>query len=316
MKFNKPKFWDLKKPTFIAYLLIPLTIFVRINNLLLNLKEKKQKNKIKTICVGNIYIGGTGKTPSTIKLYKILKKLRINVAVGKKFYKSQKDETIILNDQTNLIVEKDRKKIYQKAIKNHYDAIIYDDGLQDKNFCYDLQIVCFDTQKWVGNNFLIPAGPLREKIDSLKKYDCVFLKDKTMHMKKIIKFLKKINKNIKIFNTYLKIQNLDKLDKSSKYLIFSGIGNPDSFKKNLLTNKINIVKEITFPDHYDYTNQDIKRIKDQAKNIGAKIITTEKDYVRIPKMKRKNIDFLKVNLIMKSEKKFISYLKSKINEKY
>ena len=240
----------------------------------------------------------------------------MNVVVGKKFYESQKDEVIILNNKTELIAGKSRKKIYQRAIKKRYDSIIFDDGLQDKNFCYDLQIVCFDAQKFVGNNLLIPAGPLREKIDSLKKYDCVFLKDNTTNKIKVNKFLKKINKNIKIFNTYLKIQNLYKFNKSNKYLIFSGIGNPDNFKKILLKNKINIIKEIIFPDHYDYNNRDIKKIKDQAKHIGAQIITTEKDYVKISKIERKNINFLKVDLIIKNEKKFISYLKSKINEKY
>jgi tetraacyldisaccharide 4'-kinase len=315
MEFKKPKFWDLKKPNLFSYLLLPLTIFIRINNFFLNSK-KIQNQRIKTICVGNIYVGGTGKTPLTIKLYKILKKLRVNTVVGKKFYNSQLDETIILKNQTKLITDKSRTKIIQKAKNNNNDVVIFDDGLQDKNISYDLQIVCFDTQKYVGNNFLLPAGPLREKIESLKKYDCVFLKNESKNQKQIIHSIKKINKNIKIFFSYFKTNNIQKFRTSSKYLIFSGIGNPDNFKQHLLKNKLKIVKEIIFPDHYNYKRKDIKKIKDQAKRLKAKIITTEKDYVKVAKIDKKNIDFLTVELIIKNEKSFISFLKSKINEKY
>jgi tetraacyldisaccharide 4'-kinase len=315
MEFKKPKFWDLKKPNFFAYLLLPLTIFVRINNFSLNFSRKKQNQKIKSICVGNIYLGGTGKTPSTIKIYNLIKKFGTNVVVGKKFYKSQVDEAIILKKQTELILGKSRKEIIQKGEKNHNDVVIFDDGLQDRNILYDLKIVCFDAVKYVGNNFLIPAGPLREKINSLKKYDCIFLKDGNINKKKIIYPIKKINKKIKIFYTYFKIKNLEKFRKTSRYLVFSGIGNPDGFKQNLLKNKFNIVKEIIFPDHFNYSKRDIQKIKDQAKKLKAKIITTEKDFVKISKVDQKNINFLKVELMIKNEKDFIKFLKLKIYEK-
>ena len=84
MNINKPKFWDLSKPNFLAYTLLPLTIFIKISNFFLSLK-KIEKNKIKSICVGNIYIGEL-KTPTSIKIYKLLKKLDINQQL-KKFAK-------------------------------------------------------------------------------------------------------------------------------------------------------------------------------------------------------------------------------------
>ena len=199
MKFVKPKFWDLKKPNLIAYLLYPFTIFVRISNLILNLKKRKLNKNIKSICVGNIYVGGTGKTPTTIKIYEILKKLKIKTVVGKKFYKSQLDEIIILKKQTKLIIDKSRIKINLRAIKKQYNAIIYDDGLQDKTINYDLKIVCFDVQNWIGNNFLIPSGPLRENVNSLKKYDCIFLKGEKKKTNEIIKNIKRIKKKYKNF---------------------------------------------------------------------------------------------------------------------
>ena len=75
MNLNKPNFWDLKRPNLIAYMLMPLTIFVRINNFILNFKVKKKDQKIKSICIGNIYLGGTGKTPSAIKIYQIIRNI-------------------------------------------------------------------------------------------------------------------------------------------------------------------------------------------------------------------------------------------------
>ena len=193
MKIKKPKFWDLKKPNLTSYLLLPFTFPLIINNLFLKKKNKKIK-EIKSICVGNIYIGGTGKTPATIKLYEILKKLEPQICTGKKFYSNHEDEKVILEKKTNLISENNREKIIQTAIKEKQKIIIFDDGLQDKRLDYDLKFVCFDSENWIGNGKLIPAGPLRENISSLRKYDAVFLKDNDFHknIREIIKNIIKI----------------------------------------------------------------------------------------------------------------------------
>ena len=318
MKFKKPKFWDFKKPNFISYLLLPFTIPIRINNLLLKYKSPKKNNEIKLICVGNIYLGGTGKTPSTIKLFNICKDIYSNVCTGKKYYSSQVDEQILLKKKTNLICEEDREKVIKKALKSKIKIVIFDDGLQDKKICYNLHIVCFDIKNWIGNGFVLPSGPLREKLESLKKYDIVFLKgvDNNTDIQKITNLIKKLNTQIKIFQTYYKPLNLEKLDKKSNYLIFSGIGNPDSFREILTLNEINVVKEIILPDHNTYTNKEINDIKNQARNLNAKIITTEKDYVKLSEKDRFGIDFLEVDLIIEDERKLINFIKSEINEKH
>ena len=101
MIYKKPKFWDFCKPNLIAYLLLPLTIPIRINNFILNYKTKIKEEKVFTICVGNIYVGGTGKTPTTIKLYNLVKRLKHKVVTAKKFYKQEKDEQLLLSKQTN-----------------------------------------------------------------------------------------------------------------------------------------------------------------------------------------------------------------------
>ena len=316
MKLKKPKFWDLKRPNLISYLLLPLTIPLRINNLLLKYRSTKKANKIKLICVGNIYLGGTGKTPSTIKMFNICKKLNLNTSTGKKFRSNQLDEEIILKNKTNLICEKNRKKVVEKAIKNNFDVVIFDDGLQDRNISYDLKIVCFDSESWIGNGCLIPSGPLREKIDSLKKYDIVFLKGECFNEKKIFRLIKDQSPEIKVFQTYYEAVNLNKLNVKNNYLIFSGIGNPNNFRNTLIKNNFNIVDEIIFPDHYEYKQEDIDKIKLKAKKLNAKIITTEKDYVKISAKDTDNIDFLEIDLKIKNEEDLINFINPIINEKY
>ena len=314
MILNKPKFWDLKNANFISYLLLPFTLIVYLNNLFQSLKDPERNEGIKSICVGNIYLGGTGKTPTTLEIFKILTNLNFKVAIGKKFYPSQKDERIILKNNSNLIISKTRREILEKAKKSKYDIIIFDDGLQNKSIFYDLKIVCFDSQNWIGNGLLIPSGPLRENLNSLKNYDCIIVKENSKKKHEIINKIKKVNKRIKIFYSEVKIINLKRINKNEKYLIFSGIGNSDSFKNTLLENKINVIEEIIFPDHYNYKKQDIVKIKKRAIKIGAKILTTEKDFVKISKKDRKNINLIKINLNFKNKKNFINYLKLKIYE--
>ena len=310
MNIKKPKFWDFKKPNLISYLLIPFTIPLLINNFFLNKKNKKIK-EIKSICVGNIYIGGTGKTPSTIRLYEILRKIEPQICTGKKFYSNHEDEKIILEKKTNLICEDNREKIIQIAIKKKQKIIIFDDGLQDKKLDFDLKFVCFEAENWIGNGKLIPAGPLREKISSLKKYDAVFLKDSELN-ENVQEIIKNYNQNIEIFHTSYQIKNFHIFDLSKKFLVFSGIGNPKNFINILNKNNFKIIDQIIFSDHYNYKQEDIDFIKNRAKKINAEIITTEKDFVKISKFDNENINFLEIELKIENEKKLINFIKNKI----
>ncbi len=311
MKLKKPNFWDYKKPNFLSYLLLPLTIPIILNNLYLN-NKKKNTDKIKKICVGNIYIGGTGKTPLSIKLCQILNKLNYKSAIIKKFYNDQLDEQKLLSEKNKVYCFDNRNKSVSFAIKDDMEVLIFDDGLQDKSINYDLQFVCFNSEKWIGNGCLIPAGPLREKIESISKYDVIFLNGNEEDILEQKKTIKKNNSNIKIFETYYSPINIDKFNLEDKYLIFSGIGNPDSFKKTLIKNKINIIKEINFPDHYKYTSKDIDKIKVFAKNLNAKILTTKKDYIKIDEKDAYGIDFLEIDIIIKNENELIKFIKEQL----
>ncbi len=316
MIFKKPKFWDLKKPNFLVYLLFPLTIFFKINNFISSLITKKKFAEIKTICVGNLYVGGTGKTPTTLFLYNLLKKMNINSVTGKKFHDNQIDEQKFLKDNSNFILCSNRKEIVKKAIEMKFDMLIFDDGLQEKWIDYDIKFACFDSEKWIGNGHLIPAGPLREKINNLKNYHGLFLKtvNEELNLDYIYNITRDINPKIEIFVSKIEIRNIDKFDIDKNYIIFSGIGNPDSFRKLLLKNKFKIIEEITFPDHYDYQEIDISKIKSKANSKNAEIITTEKDFKRIPQNLKEKIGFLEIDIKIKDENKLIQFLKTKINE--
>ena len=314
MQFIKPKFWDLKKPNLLSYLLLPLTIPIRINNMLLDLKSKKKDERIKTICIGNIYLGGTGKTPTTIKLYQLLSQQGYEVLTANKNYKEHLDEKIILERKTETISSKNRLEIIDKAISMKKKILIFDDGLQDKKISYDIEFVCFDQKNWLGNGLLIPSGPLREKINSLKKYSCIFLKKDGEDTNAKTQLIKNINPNIKIFYTHFEPLNIDQFDKSKKYLIFSGIGNPQDFKNLLIKNELNIVDEIIYPDHYMYNENDINKIKKRANGLGAKIITTEKDYVKISQLDKEDINFLEINLLIENQEELTDFIKEKFHE--
>lgn len=312
MYLKKPSFWD-KQISILSYLLLPFTIFVRVNNFLNSKKKKYLSKKLKTICVGNIYVGGTGKTPTTIKLYDLIKKIK-NASTAKKYYLNQQDEEILLKRKTKFLTASSRKSILKLAEKKNIEVLIFDDGLQDNQIDYNFKFVCFDGDLGIGNGLLLPAGPLRETINSLKKYDVVFIK-KGNNLNNLIKLIEKHNKRIKIFITDYKVSKFSKFNRSKKYLIYSGIGNPHSFAKILKQNKVKIVDKIIFPDHHSYSNQDFNFILNKAKQNNAEIITTEKDYVKVPKKLQKKIKFLRVNLIIHNEKKLIKFLKLNLNDK-
>ena len=310
INIKKPEFWDFKKPNFLSYLLLPFTLPIRVSNFLLDNSFKIKAKKIFTICVGNIYVGGTGKTPTSIKLYKILNKLNLKVLIAKKYYPEQIDEIKMLKENASVISGKTRKIIIKKTY-NKANILIFDDGLQDKKIDYNLKFVCFDGKTWIGNGFLLPAGPLREELKSLKKYDGVFLKNSKSFD---IKIIKKINPKIKIFLSHYEITNLNKFNLSNNFLIFSGIGNPKDFKNILIKNNFKIIRELIYPDHFKYRYDDIISIKKLAKKLNAKIITTEKDFAKLSKKYKKNINFIKIDLKIKNEKNLINFIKYKLNE--
>ena len=305
MNFFKPKFWDKQQLTIQSIILYPFTYILDLRKLItIFIKPKKYLN-IKTICIGNIYLGGTGKTPLVDFMAKMLKK-KFKTVIIKKGHPSHSDEMRLLKKNNKVFFEKDREKSLKNAISKKFELAIFDDGLQDFKLKYDLRIVCFSSLLLAGNQLRIPSGPLREKLNNLRKFDAVFINGKNIN-RQFLKKIKIINPGIYIFSGEYMSSNYNKFKKNN-YLTFCGIGNPISFKNTLNKYRIKNKLNLTFPDHYNYSELEIKKIKDIAKLKKLKILTTEKDFYRIPIKLRKNINFLKINLKIKKLKEFEKFI--------
>ena len=313
MKLKKPKFWDYKKPSFFSYLLLPLSITIDLIAKI-NSKPKYPNSKIKTICVGNIYIGGTGKTSLTIKIKEILDKNNIKACFIKKFYPNQTDEQKLLSKNGTLFSNLKRITALDEAISEGFDVAIFDDGLQDSSIKYNMEIVCFNNLNWIGNGLTLPSGPLRESINNLKFYENVFLNGNEESLIAIKDQIKKINPNININSGKYTPLNIGEFDKDQNYLVFSGIGNHKTFVEMLKNNKLKIVNDLEYPDHYQYSKRDFDEIIINAKKYNAHIITTEKDYLRLENFNRNEIFYVKSSLDISDEKSLTNKL-IKLNEK-
>ena len=307
MNLKKPKFWDKQEPNFFSYILIPITIFFKI---IVSLKPKsKIKIKdIKTICVGNIYLGGTGKTSLAIKIKEILTKKNIKTCFVKKFYTNQFDEQNLLKSYGKLFVANKRIDALNQAVKENYEVAILDDGLQDYSINYDMNLVCFNTINWIGNGMTIPSGPLRESLNVLKNYNNIFLNGVNEDTLEIEKKALKINPNINIHKSKYIPKNLNEFNINSNYLVFSGIGNHKTFISMLKEHRFKIIKDLEFSDHYNFTDKDLDKIINLGKTLNCKVITTEKDYYRLDEKYHESIKFIKSELKLDDEEKLVKIL--------
>ena len=309
MKLKKPKFWNKGKSSILPYILLPLSILLQILNSANKLiSKKKSYQNIKTICVGNIYVGGTGKTSLSMKLYEIFSKKNIKTCFIKKDYSNQKDEQKILDNKGKLFKSKKRAQSLQEAIYKNYEIAIFDDGLQDHSINYDLTFVCFNNLNWIGNGFTIPSGPLRESFKTIKDHKNIFVTGNLTNLESIKKEILKINPQSNILTALYVPLNLNEFDKKEKYLVFSGIGNHESFVSMLKSNGLNIIKDLEFPDHYNYSDQIIYDITSQAKKLNCKILTTEKDFLRLKGNNSNEIKFIKSELKINNENDFLNIL--------
>ena len=199
MKINKPKFWD-KKIGLISILLIPLSIITQILIFIKKNFTNSRIFKIPIICIGNIYVGGTGKTPTAIFLTKELEQKGKKPVILRKYYNSHSDEHGLIKSKVkSLILSSNRLDGVNKALSLDHDMVILDDGLQDYNIKKNLSIVCFNENQLIGNGLVLPAGPLRESLNALKNAEIVLIngnKNKNFEEK-----ILNINKNLDIFSS-------------------------------------------------------------------------------------------------------------------
>ena len=306
MNFKKPEFWDKSELSIWSIILYPFSLLFLIISLGAKFLKIKKKFPIPIVCVGNIYTGGTGKTPLALEIFKITKSYGKNPAFVKKGYDYLYDEIQMLDKAGKTYSDKNRKEAIKSLISDKHDVAILDDGFQDLSIEKDFSILCFNSRQLIGNGFLIPAGPLRESFNSIKKADCVLINgDRNIEFENKIN---KINKNIKIFYSKYKIKNIENF-KNKEIVAFAGIGNPSNFFHLLKENNINIKKTYSFPDHYNYSENDFSKIIGDK---NMKIITTEKDYFRMNDKQKQNCEFVKVDLEIENKSEFVNLIKNKV----
>ena len=306
MNFKKPKFWDYPGLSFWSIILYPLSLLFLFASLLNKLLKIQKKFPIPIICVGNIYLGGTGKTPLASEIFKIIKSSGKNPGFVKKSYDYLFDEIQMLEKVGKTYLNKNREKAISSLISLKHDVAILDDGFQDFSIKKDFSILCFNSKQLIGNGFLIPSGPLRESFKSIKRADCIFINgDRNIQFENKIN---KINKSTKIFYSKYKIKNIENF-KNEEIIAFAGIGNPSNFFDLLKKNNMNVKKTYSFPDHHDYSQKDFDEIIGDG---HIKIVTTEKDYYRMNDEQKLNCDYIEVNLEIENKNEFINLIKNKI----
>jgi len=309
MKLKKPKFWDSSRFSFWAILFFPISILFLLFSFINKYKISK-KFPIPVICVGNIYVGGTGKTPLASEIFKITKSLGKNPAFVKKYYDYLKDEITMLKKVGTTFVSKSRKEAIESLIKNKNDIAILDDGFQDYTIKKNFSVVCFNQKQWIGNGLVIPSGPLRERITAVNRSDCIVINGERNI--KIEDQIYKKNKNAKIFYSKYKPVDINRF-KDKQIYAFSGIGNPSNFFDLLRENNLNLIGTNSFPDHYHFTKSDleilIKKINSEKNQI---LLTTEKDYFRIHDNFKTHFQYLKIELEIENKDNFIELIKKNI----
>lgn len=314
-----PKYWQSN--SIISKLLEPVG-FIYGGLTALRLKFKKsQKAEVPVICIGNITAGGTGKTPVSVAIAKMLAtemyhpyfvtrgyggKMQ-DVIVNNKKHTAHDvgDEPLILSKQAPVVVNANRYKAAQKAIGQGADVIIMDDGFQNPGLHKDLSFLVFDGHYGIGNGKIIPAGPLRETLaDGVKRADAVIILGKDKH-----NLAQRCELPVFFGHTEATQTNLDNQD----VVAFAGIGHPQKFYHTLKQQGFNVVKTIDFPDHHFYSSEELDNIVKQAKSLNAQIYTTSKDFVKIPPLYSQDINVLEIAVVWDNPEELSTFIKQRIS---
>jgi len=282
--------------------------------------------KVKVISVGNITLGGTGKTPLVENIARFLKEKGHKVAVISRGYGRRRrlplqtaantfdnvgDEPFMLSAKLPgipVITDSNRIRAARVAVRKYgVDTVVLDDGFQQWGIKKDIEIVTIDSTCPFGNSFLLPRGILREPLSSLARAD-IFVITKcnlSRDQEELINRLHSYNGAAAVFKSrhmpvnFYKAQDNKTVMGSDSFKdktvgIVSGIADPDSFRSLLCDCGLNIGLSFVFPDHHDYSKEDISRIIKECSREGVDtLITTEKDSARLGSY----MDFLEHNLI-------------------
>ena len=306
----------------INYLLLPLSlIYSLVRNLKYYFYETPTHFKSKIICVGNSVSGGAGKTPVVIRLVTILNKEKkiavvargykgslsnshnaVKVDLSKHTYKEVGDEAMLIAEHADIFISANRKLAIEKAQEWGAEIIILDDGFQDNTIHKDLAILVINSIE-IKNKFLIPAGPMRESLTtSLRKADVVIVPENQQHM-----LSKKYLSGKEVYYQEQVITNASHI-KGNEYILLCAIAQPGRVITTAKELGATIKKKHTYPDHYSFSARELRVIYAQAKKYNCKVLTTTKDYVRLPQQYIEDTEVLKYHVKLENEAK----LKEKI----
>ncbi|MFL2765220.1 MAG: tetraacyldisaccharide 4'-kinase [Paracoccaceae bacterium] len=302
-----PQFW-YEPNTWKAKFLYPLGYFYNLLTLLRGKLAKPQSYSCLTICIGNLNVGGTGKTPTTIALAQHFLKKGLQVHVVSRGYKGkfqgtflvdpQKhksdevgDEPLLMSEFTSVWVSNKRKNGIAAAENAGAQIVLLDDGFQDPSFHKDFSLIVVDGEKGFGNKKCMPAGPLRENIvQGFKRADALVIVGQ-----RIYKF-DTFPTHLKIIHSTLKPIETGMNWKEGKYLAFAGIADPSKFFKTLRSLGANLIDCVALSDHQNLDGQVLKRLERKANSAHAQLVTTEKDAVRLSNTFRKKVLSLPVRI--------------------
>ena len=280
-----------------------------------------KKVSVPVIVIGNITVGGTGKTPLLIAITSHFLSIGLKPGIISRGYKSSNknirevtnnskffdvgDEPFMLKRQLRVpvFVGKKRFSTAELLLKKYpeVDVILSDDGLQHAELARDYEIIVVDQTREFGNKYLLPAGPLREPIKRLDSANAIVAKGGMKTYKNSFCMNYNASDSIRslLGNKYLKINHL----KSSRLYAATGIGNPEKFFSLLKESGLTFDRLI-FDDHHNFSNEDFSQCG------NAIIIMTEKDSVRCLHLKNKNMWYLPIVAIV--DKKLFTDIKNKI----
>ena len=318
-----PKYWQSN--SLLAKILTPLGFLYGFATQLRLRLKKSQKAGIPVICIGNITAGGTGKTPVSISIAKILAtemfhpffvtrgyggKLQ-NVMVNNKKHSALDvgDEPLLLSKQAPVIVNADRYEAAKMAEKQGADMIIMDDGFQNPSLYKDISFLVFDGQYGIGNDKIIPAGPLRETLENgIKRADAIIILGKDKHNLAERSALPVFYAHTEAVQTSVSNKNI---------IAFAGIGHPQKFYHTLAQQGFNIVKTFDFPDHHFYNSSELENILHQAREANADVYTTGKDFVKIPPLFHNDINVLEIAVVWDKPEELLEFIEEKLSlQKY
>ncbi len=293
IKLTYPSFWS--KKNIISSLLIAFSWIYRLLGSLRKLLVKPVKFPCFVICIGNISVGGTGKTQLVAWLAKNLRKKNCSFLIVTKGYNSNLcraklvepldiaadvgDESKLLSDYGQVLAVKSIKYALPIIKDLKPDVVIFDDGMQNPGFFKDLTIVVIDAIRNIGNGRIFPAGPLRESVQSaINRSDIITMVGNELCPN--FSLIQTITSSGKPFFKS-EIQLVGNIDTSKNYYAFTAIGDPDRFFRLLRENGINVLATKAFPDHHNYSIEEINTIVKEAAEKDCLLLTTKKDYVKI-----------------------------------